>query len=130
MSPMGLIVSSFSDLGLFFQIAKIDPFPSDFLLSSSSSCTCNVVDGCWDGALEKVDQLLDWANEYGLSVLIDVHTMKDSQNGFDNSGQAMGLRWTSNLNNEFSSLVTCKSFFLKQNHVVCGCRFISFCFET
>lgn len=38
---------------------------------------------CFDGALEKVEQLLDWAYAYGLTVLIDVHTMKDSQNGFD-----------------------------------------------
>jgi glucan 1,3-beta-glucosidase len=52
-------------------------------------------DGCVDGALERVDQLLDWAYSYGLSVLIDVHTMRDSQNGFDNSGQAMGFAWTS-----------------------------------
>lgn len=50
--------------------------------------------GCVDGALERVDQLLDWAYSLGLSVLIDVHTIKDSQNGFDNSGQAMGFAWT------------------------------------
>jgi glucan 1,3-beta-glucosidase len=64
------------------------------------------LDGCWDGSLEKVDELLDWAYAYGLTVLIDVHTMIDSQNGFDNSGQAMGFKWTSNLNSEFSNLVT------------------------
>jgi hypothetical protein len=52
-------------------------------------------DGCIDGALERVDQLLDWAYSYGLTVLIDIHTMRDSQNGFDNSGQAMGFAWTS-----------------------------------
>jgi hypothetical protein len=52
-------------------------------------------DGCVEGALERVDQLLDWAYSYGLTVLFDVHTMRDSQNGFDNSGQAMGFAWTS-----------------------------------
>jgi len=62
--------------------------------------------GCVDGGLEFVDQLLDWAQSYGLTVLIDVHTMKDSQNGFDNSGQAMGLTWTSSLNSEFGGLTT------------------------
>lgn len=51
--------------------------------------------GCVDGALERMDQLLDWAYSYGLTVLIDIHTMRDSQNGFDNSGQAMGFAWTS-----------------------------------
>ena len=54
--------------------------------------------GCVDGALEYVDNLLDWARAYGLSVLLDVHTQKDSQNGFDNSGQTMGFQWTSGVN--------------------------------
>ena len=62
--------------------------------------------GCFDGALEKVEQLLDWAYTYGLSVLIDIHTMKDSQNGFDNSGQARGFAWTSALSSEFSPSLT------------------------
>ena len=30
--------------------------------------------GCTDGALDYVDQLLDWARSYGLSVLFDIHT--------------------------------------------------------
>mgnify|MGYP005843910039 CR=1 FL=1 len=54
--------------------------------------------GCVDGALEFVEQVLDWCYSRGISVLIDVHTMKDSQNGFDNSGKAMGFEWTSALN--------------------------------
>lgn len=54
--------------------------------------------GCTDGALEYVDKLLDWARAYGLSVLLDVHTQKDSQNGFDNSGQTMNFMWTSGIN--------------------------------
>ena len=29
-------------------------------------------DGCFDGALDYIDQLLDWAYEIGLTVLIDV----------------------------------------------------------
>lgn len=28
--------------------------------------------GCFDGALEKVDEVLDWAYESGLTVLLDV----------------------------------------------------------
>jgi glucan 1,3-beta-glucosidase len=52
-------------------------------------------DGCVDGALERVELLLDWAYANGLTVLLDIHTMKDSQNGFDNSGQSMGFAWTS-----------------------------------
>lgn len=49
--------------------------------------------GCTDGALDYVDNLLDWAHANGLSVLLDIHGMKGSQNGFDNSGQAQGFEW-------------------------------------
>ncbi len=54
--------------------------------------------GCTDGALDYVDYLLDWALANGLSVLIDIHGVKGSQNGFDNSGQSQGFQWTSKLN--------------------------------
>lgn len=62
--------------------------------------------GCTDGALGYIENLLDWAHEYGLSVLIDVHTAKDSQNGFDNSGKTLGFEWTSTLNVYPRNLVT------------------------
>jgi glucan 1,3-beta-glucosidase len=61
---------------------------------------------CVDGGLEYVDRLLDWAYSRGISVLFDVHTAKDSQNGFDNSGQAVGFQWTSALSSEFAGLTT------------------------
>jgi len=51
--------------------------------------------GCTDGSLDYIDKLLGWADKYNLSVLLDVHTMKGSQNGFDNSGQARRVEWTS-----------------------------------
>lgn len=63
-------------------------------------------DGCFDGSLDYVDRLLDWAHAYGLSVLFDVHTLKDSQNGFDNSGQATGFKWTTALNAEYVDQVS------------------------
>jgi glucan 1,3-beta-glucosidase len=63
-------------------------------------------EGCVDGALDYVDTLLDWAYSNGLTVLLDIHALKDSQNGFDNSGQAMGFRWTSALNSEFADIET------------------------
>ncbi len=37
--------------------------------------------GCTDGALEYVDDLLDWAHANGLNVLLDIHGAKGSQNG-------------------------------------------------
>jgi glucan 1,3-beta-glucosidase len=65
-----------------------------------------IIVGCTDGALDYVDKLLDWAHSYGLTVLIDVHTMKGSQNGFDNSGKTEGFQWTSVLNTYPAGLVT------------------------
>jgi len=50
--------------------------------------------GCIDGALEEMQRVLDLCNKYKINVLIDVHGMKDSQNGFDNSGQAKDVVWT------------------------------------
>lgn len=50
--------------------------------------------------------MLDWAQKYDLTILIDIHGIKDSQNGFDNSGQSLGFEWTSVLNTEPKGLVT------------------------
>jgi glucan 1,3-beta-glucosidase len=50
--------------------------------------------------------LLDLAHANGLTVLIDIHALKDSQNGFDNSGQSMGFKWTTALNREYADLTT------------------------
>mmetsp|Transcript_49478 Transcript_49478/g.120105 ORF Transcript_49478/g.120105 Transcript_49478/m.120105 type:complete len:759 (-) Transcript_49478:186-2462(-) len=61
------------------------------------------LDGCWDGSLEYVDRVLDWAWSNGLTVLLDIHALKDSQNGFDNSGQARGFQWTTAIGYEYAS---------------------------
>ena len=50
--------------------------------------------GCTDGAVEELDRVLALCTKYGLKVLLDIHAMKDSQNGFDNSGQALHVKWT------------------------------------
>ena len=50
--------------------------------------------GCMDGAAEKIDWFMDTAAKYGIKVLLDVHAIKDSQNGFDNSGKATNVEWT------------------------------------
>ena len=56
--------------------------------------------------MEKIDQLLDWANAYGLTVLLDIHALKGSQNGFDNSGQTLGFKWTTAIGYEYANDVT------------------------
>lgn len=50
--------------------------------------------GCTDGALEKVHWFMEMTEKYGIKVLFDVHGMKDSQNGFDNSGKGSDFVWT------------------------------------
>lgn len=46
-----------------------------------------------DGAAEKIDWFYDMAAKHNIKVLMDVHAMKDSQNGYDNSGKASNLEW-------------------------------------
>lgn len=46
------------------------------------------------GAYKYLAQALDWANDAGIKVMIDLHGAPGSQNGFDNSGQRGDIRWT------------------------------------
>lgn len=46
-----------------------------------------------DGSLEKLEWAMDMAAKYDIKVLLDVHSLKDSQNGFDNSGKATQWIW-------------------------------------
>ena len=50
--------------------------------------------GCMDGAEDKISWLLDTAEAHGIMVWLDVHAMKGSQNGFDNSGVANKTIWS------------------------------------
>ena len=45
---------------------------------------------CFKGSLKRVDAVLDMAHRHNLSVLLDVHAVRGSQNGFDNGGETMG----------------------------------------
>jgi len=38
------------------------------------------------GGIGYVDRAFDWAERYGLKILLDLHTVPESQNGFDNGG--------------------------------------------
>ena len=46
-----------------------------------------------DGAKEYIEWALDKFAEVGIKVLLDVHAVKGSQNGFDNSGKQTRLAW-------------------------------------
>lgn len=45
------------------------------------------------GCVEELDRAFGWAEKYGLKILIDLHTVPGSQNGFDNGGISGVCRW-------------------------------------
>ncbi|MGA8047621.1 MAG: cellulase family glycosylhydrolase [Dermatophilaceae bacterium] len=45
------------------------------------------------GCIEYVDKALEWGERYGVRVLLDLHTVPDSQNGFDNGGLQGVCTW-------------------------------------
>ena len=49
--------------------------------------------GCMDGAEDKVQWMLDTCAKYNITVWLDVHAVKGSQNGFDNSGKTSLVEW-------------------------------------
>lgn len=45
------------------------------------------------GCIEYLDQAFDWAEKNGLQILVDLHTVPDSQNGYDNGGITGVCKW-------------------------------------
>ena len=45
------------------------------------------------GCVEYVDRAFDWAEKYGLQILLDLHTVPGSQNGYDNGGITGVCKW-------------------------------------
>lgn len=45
------------------------------------------------GCIEYLDKAFDWAEKYALKIMIDLHTVPDSQNGFDNGGLTGVVKW-------------------------------------
>lgn len=50
----------------------------------------------YPGGIDYVDQAFDWAERYGLKVLIDLHTVPGSPNGYDNGGITGVCKWHKN----------------------------------
>lgn len=48
------------------------------------------------GCIEYVDRAMDWAEQYGIPVLLDLHTSPGSQNGYDNGGITGVCKWCKN----------------------------------
>lgn len=45
------------------------------------------------GCIEELDNAFDWAERWELKILIDLHTVPGSQNGFDNGGLCGVCKW-------------------------------------
>ena len=45
------------------------------------------------GCAEELDRAFDWAEEYQIKILIDLHTVPGSQNGYDNGGICGVCKW-------------------------------------
>lgn len=45
------------------------------------------------GCVEELDKAFNWAEKYGLQILIDLHTAPDGQNGSDNGGICGVCKW-------------------------------------
>jgi aryl-phospho-beta-D-glucosidase BglC (GH1 family) len=46
-----------------------------------------------DGAMDELDRVMDLCAARGLRVLLDLHALRKSQNGLDNSGQTAQVQW-------------------------------------
>lgn len=49
--------------------------------------------GCMDGALDELDRVLRLCDKYGMTAIIDIHALRGSQNGLDNSGDTDSYEW-------------------------------------
>ena len=45
------------------------------------------------GCINELDKAFNWAEKYGLQILIDLHTAPEGQNGFDNGGISGVCKW-------------------------------------
>nr|WP_314459835.1 cellulase family glycosylhydrolase [uncultured Clostridium sp.] len=45
------------------------------------------------GCMNELDDAFNWAEKYGLQILIDLHTAPEGQNGFDNGGISGVCKW-------------------------------------
>lgn len=48
------------------------------------------------GCIEYVDRAFGWAEKYGVQILLDLHTVPGSQNGYDNGGITGVCKWCKN----------------------------------
>jgi glucan 1,3-beta-glucosidase len=52
--------------------------------------------GCTDGANDQVARVLDLCHQNKIDVILDLHAIRGSPNGLDNSGESMNVNWHNN----------------------------------
>lgn len=63
--------------------------------------------GCTDNSIRYLNKVLNLCKKYSIKVLLDLHGVKDSQNGLDNSGQSSNIEYVvSPINKEYDSTLT------------------------
>lgn len=50
----------------------------------------------FSGCIEYLDRAFEWAEKYGIQILVDLHTVPGSQNGYDNGGITGVCKWCKN----------------------------------
>ncbi|EOQ99558.1 hypothetical protein E3P92_03850 [Wallemia ichthyophaga] len=71
------------------------------------------------GRLSKLKEVVGWARDAGLRVWIDLHTARQSQNGFDNSGHKGDVLWHTdqqNVNLALEAITTLSTEFSKPEY--------------
>ena len=65
--------------------------------------------GCMEDASIYLNNILDWCHKHSIKVLLDLHGVKDSQNGLDNSGKSNHIQYKiQSLNNSNEKIVSFK----------------------
>jgi glucan 1,3-beta-glucosidase len=63
--------------------------------------------GCTDYSLQYLDKIMNLCDKYSLKVLLDLHGVKNSQNGLDNSGQSSNIQYVvAPINKEYDGTLT------------------------
>lgn len=63
--------------------------------------------GCTEGSIQYLNKILEWCRVNKLKVLLDLHGVKGSQNGLDNSGKSSNINYVvAPTNNEYDSALT------------------------
>ena len=62
--------------------------------------------GCMDGARDELERVLRLCEKYELKAIIDIHAMRGSQNGLDNSGSTGHMQWVTTKTTQQAGYVT------------------------